>query len=60
LPVIGPEKAERIPDWLEKVANTFEELARERANLMSRLRRIAEMSALPASESSASEAGEPA
>ena len=60
LPVIGPEKAERIPDWLEKVANTFEELARERANLMSRLRRIAEMSALPASELSASEAREPA
>ncbi len=50
LPVLEPQKAGRIPGWLESVASTFEELGRERANLMGRLRRIAEMSAFSGSE----------
>ncbi len=46
LPVLDEHVRARIPNWLEDVAHTFEEVGRERAALLGRLRRIAEMSAL--------------
>jgi excisionase family DNA binding protein len=46
LPVLSQKRQMRIGVWLETVAHTFEEIGHERAELMSRLRRIAEMSAL--------------
>ena len=38
---------EQIGGWLQRVADTFEQVAAERAGLMSRLRTIAHMSTLP-------------
>ncbi len=46
LPVLDDHKRERITYWLEDVAHTFEEVGRERAELMGRLRRIAEITTL--------------
>jgi len=46
LPVLDARMRARIADWLQDVAHTFEEVGRERAELLGRLRRIAEMSAL--------------
>ena len=46
LSVLDKRHVEQIGGWLEKVANTFEQVAHERAALMSRLRRIADMSTL--------------
>ena len=44
--VLDAQKQPRIGAWLQSVAVTFEEIARERADLMGRLQRIAEMSAV--------------
>jgi excisionase family DNA binding protein len=42
--VLDEHKRARIGAWLQSVAHTFEEIGHERAELMDRLRRIAEMS----------------
>jgi len=44
LPVLDQHKQARIGTWLESVAHTFEEIGHERADMMNRLRNIAEMS----------------
>jgi excisionase family DNA binding protein len=44
--VLDERHEEQIGGWLQKVANTFEGVGRERAALMNRLRRIADMSTL--------------
>lgn len=46
LPVLNERVQAQIGDWLEKVAHTFETVGRERAELTSRLRRIASISNL--------------
>jgi len=46
LPVLDGRKQEQIGGWLERVAHTFEEIGRERAELIGRLQRIAAMSSL--------------
>lgn len=46
LPVLEERKRAQMGDWLEKVARTFEDIGRERAELISRLRTIAAMSAI--------------
>jgi len=43
---LDDRKVLKISGWLERVANTFEQISSERVNLMGRLRQIAEMSAL--------------
>jgi excisionase family DNA binding protein len=45
--VLDDRHEEQIGGWLQKVADTFEQVARERAGLMNRLRSIASMSTLP-------------
>ncbi len=42
--VLDEQKILQLSGWLERVAYTFEQISSERADLMSRLRRIAEMS----------------
>lgn len=49
LPVLDARKRAKLGGWLESVAHTFEDIGRERAALMSRLRTIAEMSTLETS-----------
>jgi excisionase family DNA binding protein len=44
--VLDEQKQARIGEWLQSVAHTFEEIGCERAELMGRLQRIAEMSVL--------------
>jgi excisionase family DNA binding protein len=44
--VLDEHKQARIGEWLQSVAHTFEEIGCERAELMGRLHRIAEMSTL--------------
>jgi excisionase family DNA binding protein len=44
--VLDEHKRARIGEWLQSVAHTFEEIGGERAELMGRLHRIAEMSTL--------------
>jgi ligand-binding sensor protein len=44
--VLDEHKQARIGEWLQSVAHTFEEIGYERAELMGRLQRIAEMSTL--------------
>ena len=46
--VLDERKQAQIGKWLETVARTFEQIARERGELMGRLRRIAALSALEA------------
>jgi excisionase family DNA binding protein len=46
--VLDERKQAQIGKWLETVAQTFEQIAHERAELMGRLRRIAALSALEA------------
>lgn len=46
LPVLDSRMYTRIGGWLESVAHTFEDVGRERAALLERLRRIAAMSTL--------------
>jgi excisionase family DNA binding protein len=43
IPTLDARAHSRLAGWLERVAGTFETIARERANLLGRLRRIAEM-----------------
>jgi excisionase family DNA binding protein len=49
LPVLDERKRAALGAWLESVAHTFEDIARERTGLMNRLRTIAAMSTLEAS-----------
>jgi excisionase family DNA binding protein len=44
IPVLEARKVPQLGNWLEEVAHTFEQISAERADLMSRLRQIAEMS----------------
>jgi excisionase family DNA binding protein len=44
IPVLDELKRTRLGAWLQSVAHTFEEIGYERAELMGRLQRIAEMS----------------
>jgi excisionase family DNA binding protein len=44
IPVLDSRKVPQLSNWLEKVAHTFEQIGSERADLMGRLRQIAEMS----------------
>lgn len=44
--VLDEQKQAKIGEWLQSVAHTFEEIGCERAELMGRLQRIAEMSIL--------------
>lgn len=44
--VLDEHKISQISGWLERVALTFEQISSERADLMSRLRQIAEMSVI--------------
>jgi excisionase family DNA binding protein len=46
IPIIDPYTKSRISKWLEKVANTFEDIGVERADLISRLKQISAMSTL--------------
>lgn len=46
LPILNPQKQEKITHWLEKLAGTFSLIGRERANMLDRLRRIASMSSV--------------
>jgi excisionase family DNA binding protein len=46
VPVLSSKRQDRIGHWLETVAGTFEEIGRERLEMMRRLRSIAEISAL--------------
>jgi excisionase family DNA binding protein len=44
IPVIDERKERQIGAWMEKIAETFEHFGRERSDLMSRLRKISDMS----------------
>ena len=44
--ILDERKRNEIGAWLERVAGTFEHVGRERADLLGRLQRIADMSAL--------------
>lgn len=44
--VLDDRKVPQISGWLERVANTFEQISTERVNLVGRLRQIAEMSVI--------------
>lgn len=46
LPVLSPKKQSKITPWLEKLADTFSLLGRERYDMLNRLRRIASMSSV--------------
>ena len=46
LPVLSTNKQEKITQWLEKLADTFSIIGRERADMLDRLRRIASMSSV--------------
>ena len=46
LPILSPKKQEKITHGLEKLADTFSLIGRERADMLDRLRRIASMSAV--------------
>lgn len=46
IPVLGDRAHTQLAGWLNRVAGTFETIARERATLLGRLRRIAEMTIL--------------
>ncbi len=43
IPIVDARKEAQIGTWMEKIARTFEHFGRERSDLMSRLRRIAEI-----------------
>jgi excisionase family DNA binding protein len=51
LPVLGERRRSQIGGWLVKVARTFEDIGRERADLIGRLTKIAQVSALSAAPS---------
>jgi len=44
--LLDERKQVQIGDWLQRVAHTFEEIGTERAELMNRLKRIAEMTSI--------------
>ena len=44
--ILDSRKVSQISGWLERVAQTFEQITEERADLMGRLRHIAEMSVI--------------
>jgi len=46
IPVLDDRRISKISGWLERVARTFEQISLERADLISRLRQIAEMSVI--------------
>lgn len=46
IPTLTARASQQIAGWLTRVAGTFETIARERATLLGRLRRIAEMTIL--------------
>ncbi len=46
LPILSPKTQEKITHWLEKLADTFSLIGRERADMLDRLRRIASMSSV--------------
>jgi len=46
LPALDERKRQQISGWLERVAQTFSDIGRERAELMNRLRRIAAISTI--------------
>jgi excisionase family DNA binding protein len=46
IPVLEPSVHEKIGFWLERVANSFCQIGQERLDLISRLRQIAEMTAI--------------
>lgn len=47
IPVLPENTQKKIQPWLERVAQTFGDIGRERAELMGRLQRIAQMSTIP-------------
>lgn len=46
LPILSQDKQEKITPWLEKLADTFSLIGRERADMLDRLQRIASMSSI--------------
>jgi ligand-binding sensor protein len=50
LPVLDQPTGGQIGHWLERVAHTFEDIGKERAELLGRLQNIAMMSTLPAAQ----------
>jgi excisionase family DNA binding protein len=48
IPVVDARKEAQIGAWMEKIAGTFEHFGKERSEMMSRLRRIADITALDA------------
>ena len=48
IPVVDARKEAQIGTWMEKIAGTFEHFGKERAEMMSRFRRIADITALDA------------
>lgn len=46
IPVVDVRKEAQIGSWMEKIAGTFEHFGKERSEMMSRLRRIADITAL--------------
>ena len=46
IPILPSSKQKKITEWLEKLANTFSLIGQERAEMMDRFRRIADMSDL--------------
>lgn len=46
IPIVDERKEAQIGSWMEKIARTFEHFGRERSDMMSRLRRIADISDL--------------
>jgi excisionase family DNA binding protein len=47
IPVVDQRKEAQIGTWMEKIAGTFAHFGRERSDMMSRLRRIADITSLP-------------
>jgi excisionase family DNA binding protein len=48
IPIADKRKEAQIGTWMEKIARTFEHFGKERSDMMSRLRRIADITALDA------------
>jgi excisionase family DNA binding protein len=48
IPVVDARKVAQIGTWMEKIAGTFEHFGKERSEMLSRLRRIADITALDA------------
>jgi excisionase family DNA binding protein len=50
IPVVDERKEEQIGSWMEKIAHTFEHFGRERSEMMTRLRKIADISSMTKKE----------